>query len=88
LKIKALPNKAIVKFLPFRHHGVLDIPDWHEPPSIEAEMIADGGGKDCPTVKKGTIVYVSRMVGEYFHHEGEKLCMVPRDALMMMEESK
>lgn len=49
-------------------------------------MIHDGGGKDCPDIPKGTVVYVSRMTGEYFHFEGEKLCMVPRDALMMKEE--
>ena len=85
LKIRALPNQAIVKCLPFRHHGMMEIPGWHEPPSVEAEVISDGGGNDVEQLAPGVVVFVSRMVGEYFQFTGEKLCRVPRSALMMKQ---
>ena len=74
-----------MKFLPFRHAGDMVIPDWHEPPSIEAEVIHDGGGNEVENLTPGVVVFVSRMVGEYFEFLGEKLCRVPRTALMMKQ---
>lgn len=84
--MKALAGKAIVKFLPYRRDGIVEIPDSVEPPSIEAEMISDGGGKEMPEIQPGQIVFVSRMVGEYFNHDGVQYCRVPRGAVMMQRE--
>ena len=85
VKLKALRNKAIVKFLPFRHDGKLVIPNSIGPISIEAKVVNDGGGNEMPDIKEGTVVYVSRMAGEYFNYVGERYCCVPRNALMMCD---
>lgn len=77
--IRALPKKAIVKFLPWKHPGMIQIPDQFHAESVDAEIVSDGDGE----LPVGRRVIVSRMEGEYFEHEGTKLCTVPKDALLM-----
>lgn len=85
MTLRALRNQAIVKFLPYKRTGDMIIPDTCAQVSIEAEVVSDGGGNDFPTLAAGVVVYVSRMVGEYFDFRGERFCRVPRSGLMMQE---
>lgn len=78
--IRALPKKAIVKFLPWKREAVIEIPDSIQPNSTDAVVVSDGDGE----LPAGRRVIVSRMDGEYFDLGGEQLCTVPKDALLLM----
>lgn len=78
--IRALPKKAIVKFLPWKHPGLIQIPDKIHQESVDAEIVSDGDGE----LTEGKRIIVSRMEGEYFEHEGTIYCTVPKDALLLV----
>lgn len=78
--IRALPKKAIVKFLPWKHPGLIQIPATIHQESVDAEIVNDGDFE----LPIGARVIVSRMEGEYFEHEGTTYCTVPKDALLLV----
>lgn len=78
--IRSLPKKAIVKFLPWRHPGVIQIPATIHQESVDAVIVSDGDSE----LTVGRRVIVSRMEGEYFEHEGTTYCTVPKDALLLV----
>ena len=84
ITLRAIRGKAVVWFLPFRRsEGVIEIPDAHHPPSVEAIIVDDNTGYD---LQAGTKVAVSRSCeGNYFEVCGHRFCTVEKEGLLFID---
>jgi hypothetical protein len=82
LHIRAMKDRAIVWFLPYRRtSGVIEIPDKAKPQSAEAIVIDNNSSVP---VGPGVMVCVSRHDGEYFEFQGHKLCRVKAGSMILV----
>lgn len=77
-KLRAVKGHAIVKFVPYRREGTIQL--VHRQVSVEAKIIDDATNLK---LRRGTRVTVSRLAGEYFDHDGQRFCRVPENALIL-----
>jgi len=82
--IKANKGKAIVFFVPFRKEGVVETPWDFNPNSVEAVIVDDNTGYELP---RGLKVMAHPEKGNYFEHQGVRLCVVEADDLLLVEEA-
>lgn len=78
MKIKAPPGKVIVKFHPFRHHGVILRADRYMPQSVECTVISDSRGE-----WEGLLAIASLCDGTYFEVEDVKYCVLQRKSMLL-----
>lgn len=86
-EISVLRNNVLLRFIPWRYAGTLEIPDQSKAQSVEAHVLAVGPYADH-ALKVGQKVTASRLKGTNIVVGDERLCVMPDDGIYLIDDDE
>lgn len=84
-RIRVIGNKVLLKFLPWRHEGIVALPDKAKPQPVEAVIVAVGPRAHW-ALENGQKVAATRLLGEYFEIEDERYCVMADEGILVIDD--